>query len=126
MTEKKETEWHIGCGKGSLPPYDYHVWFKGSRKPVYMFGFSEQHIKDQCEGKTPIKIKRIKEKKEKETRAEPLGPKGAEVGRPGDYELAFEILRDWVDSQGGPPEDVRKAIREHWVDYRRVEKKNDR
>ena len=120
---KKETEWHIGCGGGSLPPYDYHVWFKGSKRPVYMFGFSEQHIKDQCEDKKPIKIKKIKEKKEKDIEPEPLGPKGADVGRPEDYEPAFKILKAWVDSQGGPPEDVRKAIREHWIDYRKVSKK---
>jgi hypothetical protein len=43
-----------------LPPYDFQVWFKGSQKPIKMFGFDEQHIKDQCENKKPIKIKRIK------------------------------------------------------------------
>ena len=106
-----------------LPPYDYHVWFKGNKKPVRMFGFSEQHIKDQCETKRPIKIKRLRENKEKEIQIERLGPKGAQVGRPADYEPAFKILREWVDSQGGPPESVRKAIREHWVDYHRVKKK---
>jgi len=105
------------------PPYDYHVWFKNSGKPVYMFGFDEQHIKNQCENKKPIKIKRLKPKKEKDIESEPLGPKGAKVGRPAEYELAFKILKDWVDSQGGPPESVRKAIREHWVDYRKVPKK---
>ena len=106
-----------------LPPYDFQVWFKGSKKPSKMFGFDEQHIKDQCENKKPTKIKRIKEKKEKETKIERLGPIGAPVGRPEDYEPAFKILRDWVDSQGGPPEEVRKAIREHWIDYRKVSKK---
>ena len=120
--DKKELEWHIGF-KGEIPPYDYHVWFKGSKNPVYMFGFDEQHIKDQCENKKPIKIKRLKEMKEKEIQIERLGPKGADVGRPEDYEPAFKILKAWVDSQGGPPEAVRKAIREHWIDYRRVKKK---
>jgi hypothetical protein len=119
---KKEKTWQIGTS-GTLPPYDFQVWFKGSKKPVKMFGFSEQHIKDQCENKKPIKIKRTKEKKEKETKIERLGPKDAPVGRPADYEPAFKILRAWVDSQGGPPEDVRKAIREHWIDYQKVSKK---
>jgi len=105
------------------PPYDYHVWFKGSREPVYMFGFNEQHIKHQCEDRTPVKIKRLKPKKEKETQFERLGPTGAGVGRPADYEPAFRILKDWADSRGGPPETVRKAIREHWVDYQKVTKK---
>ena len=88
-----------------------------------MMGFSEQHIRDQLDPVKPVKIKRIKEKKEKETKIERLGPKGAPVGRPEDYEPAFKILKAWVDSQGGPPEDVRKAIREQWIDYRKVSKK---
>jgi hypothetical protein len=28
-----------------------------------------------------------------------------------------------VDSQGGPPEDVRKKLRELYIDYRKVDKR---
>ena len=117
----RETTWDIGI-KGELPPYLYRVWIT-KKKTKTMMGFSEQHIRDQLDPIKPLKIQKIKEKKEKETKIERLGPKDAPVGRPADYEPAFKILRAWVDSQGGPPEDVRKAIREHWIDYRKVSKK---
>ena len=106
-----------------LPPYHYHVWFKGNKKPMRMIGFNEQHIRDQLDPINPLKIQKIKEKKQNKTKIERLGPKGAPVGRPADYEPAFKLLRAWVDSEGGPPEDVRKAIREQGIDYRKITKK---
>jgi hypothetical protein len=54
---------------------------------------------------------------------EPLGPGGSEVNRPADYDTGFKLLQEWVDSQGGPPEDVRKKLRELYIDYRKVDKK---
>lgn len=117
---KKESEWHIGI-RGSVPPYDFHVWFKGSKKPVLMYGFDEDHIRVMCKTK-PVKIRKCKEKKEKIV-AERLGPKGAPVGRLPEYEPAFKLLKAWVDSIGGPPEDIRLKLRELWIDYEKVPKK---
>jgi hypothetical protein len=105
-----------------IPPYDYHVWFKGSKKPVHMAGMSEDHIRWQSEPKVPVKIKRIFIKEEK-LRSEPLGPKGCTVNRPADYDKGFKVLRAWLDSEGGPPESVRKELRELFIDYDRVERK---
>jgi len=105
-----------------IPPYDFHVWFKGSQKPVYMSGFDEDHIKNQCETRKPIKIKRVK-LKEKIFEREPLGPKNAVLQGDPNYKKAYELLRDYVDSNGGPPERLRKKIREHWVDYQKVKGK---
>ena len=105
-----------------IPPYDYHVWFKGSRRPILMAGMSEDHIRWQCEPKIPAKIKRIYIKEEK-LRSEPLGPKGCTVNQPADYDKGFKVLRTWLDSVGGPPESVRKELRELFIDYDRVERK---
>ena len=105
-----------------IPPYDYHVWFKGSRKPIHMAGMHENHIRWQCETKTPSKIKRIHIKEEKFP-SEPLGPKGCVVNQPADYDKGFKILKAWLDTQDGPPESVRKELRELFIDYNRVEKK---
>ena len=118
---KKETERHIGF-KGEIPPYSYKVWV-GKKQTKMMMGFDEQHIRDQLGPIKPTMIKRIKEKKEIDLEPEPLGPRGAVVGRPAEYQPAFKILKAWVDSIGGPPESVRKKIREHWVDYRKVARK---
>ena len=108
-----------------LPPYPFRVWRTRKRSEI-MWGFDEQHIRDMMAPVRPIRVERQKEKTEKIT-GEHLGPPGAEVGRPADYEPAFKILRAWVDSQGGPPEHIRKQIREHWVDYDRVvSKKNEK
>lgn len=104
-----------------IPPYDFHVWFKGSRKPVYMFGFDETHIKNQCGHKKPVKIKRIK-LKEKDFQREPLGPKNAILHGNPEYKKAYELLRDYIDSKGGPPEGLRKKVRELWIDYTRKTK----
>ena len=117
---KKESIWTIGCDH-EVPPFPYRVWTT-KKKSEIKYGFSEEHIRIMMEPKKPIKIKRLKEKKEK-IENEPLGPPGADIGRPAEYEPAFKILKAWVDSQGGPPEDVRKAIRVHWIDYEKINKK---
>lgn len=115
---KKETTWVIGS-KGPIPPFPFKVWTsKKNFKIVY--GFDEQHIKDMMEPTKIIKIKRIKEVKEKLPQHDRLGPKGSEISRPAEYEKAFHILKNWVDEQGGPPESVRKKILEVWVDYQKV------
>ena len=103
-----------------IPPYLYRVWLDKDRSKM-MTGFDEQHIRDQLSPIKPVKIQKIKEKVEK-IESEHLGPLGADVGRPAEYEPAFKILKEWVDSIGGPPEDVRKAIRVHWIDYQKAEK----
>lgn len=114
----------MGPPKGELPPYDYHVWFKGKKKPEWIPGFSEAHVRMMCEekGRKPSKIKRFKKKEIMEV-WEPLGPKGAQVNRPADYDEGFKLLKDWVDSIGGPPEDLRMKLRELWIDYPKVKKK---
>jgi hypothetical protein len=106
----------------NIPPYDYHVWCKGSKKPVHMAGMHEDHIHWQSDPKVPVKIKRIFIKEEK-LRSEPLGPKGCTVNQPADYDKGFKVLRAWLDSEGGPPESVRKELRELFIDYDRVERK---
>ena len=88
-----------------------------------MWAFDEQHIRVMIAPLKPVNIQQIKEKKEKDIKPEPMGPPGSDVGRPAEYEPAFKILKAWVDSIGGPPEDVRKAIRIHWIDYEKVKKK---
>ena len=121
---KKEKVWEYGMPKGDLPPYDYHVWFKGEKSPREMHGFDEDHIRRMCreDGLRPIKVKRFK-KKEVEDIYEPLGPKGSIVHRPAEYDEAFKLLKEYVDSIGGPPEELRLKIRELWVDYRKVDTK---
>jgi len=106
----------------NIPPYDYHVWFKGSRRPILMAGMHEDHIRWQSDPKIPVKIKRIYLKEEK-LRSEPLGPKGCKVNQPADYDKGFKILKAWLDSEGGPPESVRKELRELFIDYDRVDRK---
>ena len=104
-----------------LPPYPFRVW-RTKKQSEIIWAFNEQHIRDMIAPVRPTRIERQKEKMEKIT-IERLGPPGAEVGRPADYEPAFKILRAWVDSEGGPPEHIRKQIREHWVDYTKIDKK---
>ena len=106
----------------SLPPYPFRVWTTKNKSQI-LYGFGEQHIRDMMSPVKTIKIKRIKEKKEKDIELEPMGPPGADIGRPAEYEPAFKILKAWVDSVGGPPEDVRKAIRVHWINYEKVKRK---
>ena len=40
-----------------------------------------------------------------------------------DYEAGFNVLKEWVDSQGGPPEKVRKKIIDSWIDYQKPKHK---
>ena len=107
----------------NIPPYDYQVWFKGSRQPILMAGMHEDHIRWQSDPKVPIKIKRIHIKEEPSGPLLHLGPKGCTVNQPADYDKGFKILKAWVDSEGGPPESIRKELRELFIDYDRPSKK---
>ena len=107
----------------NIPPYDYQVWFKGSRRPILMAGMHEDHIRWQSDPKVPIKIKRIHIKEESSGPLIHLGPKGCKVNQPADYDRGFKILKAWVDSEGGPPESIRKELRELFIDYDRPSKK---
>ena len=121
---KKEKIWTMG-NKGPTGPWVWHAWIKGSRKPVRMVAFNLDHIKDQLEGKTVIKVKRLPEEKD-EFSSVPLGPKGSKVNRPADYDAGFRILREWVDENGGPPEEIRVKLRELFIDYDVEPKKTTR
>ena len=112
---KKEKVWTMG-NKGPTGPWVWHVWIKGSRKPVRVVAFNLDHIKDQLEGKTVIKAVKQPEEKD-EFSSVPLGPKGSTVNRPADYDAGFRILRQWVDENGGPPEEIRVKLRELYIDY---------
>ena len=105
-----------------IGPWVWHVWQKGSKKPLRMIAFDNQHIKDQLEGKQIIKAKKLPEEKNKFTTM-PLGPKGSTVNQPADYDRGFKILREWIDQNGGPPEDVRVKLRELWIDYDKAPRK---
>ena len=121
---KKEKIWTMG-NKGPTGPWVWHAWIKGSKKPVRMVAFNLDHIKDQLEGKTVIKVKRLPEEKD-EFSSVPLGPKGSKVNRPADYDAGFRILREWVDENGGPPEEIRVKLRELFIDYDVEPKKTTR
>ena len=121
---KKEKVWTMG-NKGPTGPWVWHAWIKGSKKPVRVVAFNIEHIKDQLEGKTVIKVKRLPEEKD-EFSSVPLGPKGSKVNRPADYDAGFRILRQWVDENGGPPEEIRVKLRELYIDYDVVPKKTTR
>jgi len=112
---KKEKVWTMG-NKGPTGPWVWHVWIKGSKKPVRVVAFNIEHIKDQLEGKTVIKAVKQPEEKD-EFSSVPLGPKGSKVNRPADYDTGFRILREWVDENGGPPEEIRVKLRELYIDY---------
>lgn len=118
--DKKESVWTQGIN-GPMPPFPFQVWTTKKKSSV-MYGFDEQHIRDMMDPIKIIKIKKLKEKEEK-IESEHLGPPGAEIGRPAEYEPAFKILKEWVDMQGGPSEKVRKKIREHWIEYDKIKKK---
>ena len=119
--KKKESVWTMG-NKGPTGPWMWQVWLKGTKKPLRMIAFDLQHIKDQLEGKTFVKAKQVPEEKE-DRRPMHLGPKGCVVNQPADYDKGFRVLRAWIDSVGGPPEEIRKQLRELWIDYDRVERK---
>ena len=110
----------------NIPPYDYQVWFKGSRQPILMAGMHEDHIRWQSDPKIPIKIKRIYIKEEPSGPLIHLGPKGCTVNQPADYDKGFKILKAWLDTQDGPPESVRQELRELFIDYTPVEKKKNK
>ena len=116
MPNKKEKFWTMGMPKGGVGPWAWHVWTKGSKKPVRIVAFDLDHIRCQLEGRTVIKAKRLPEDKD-EYSAMPLGPKGSTVNRPADYDAGFRLLRAWVDENGGPPEEIRAKLRELYIDY---------
>lgn len=116
MPNKKEKFWTMGMPKGGVGPWVWHVWTKGSKKPLRMVAFNIEHIKDQLEGKTVIRAEKQPEEKD-EYSSMPLGPKGSTVNRPADYDAGFRILRSWVDENGGPPEEIRVKLRELYIDY---------
>ena len=121
---KKEKIWTMG-NKGPTGPWVWHAWIKGSQKPVRMVAFNLEHIRDQLEGKTVIRAVRQPEEKD-EISSIPLGPKGSTVNRPADYDAGFRILREWVDENGGPPEEIRVKLRELYIDYDVEPKKTTR
>ena len=121
---KKEKIWTMG-NKGPTGPWVWHVWIKGIKKPLRIVAFDHQHIKDQLEGKQMIKA--VKQPEEKDDFSSmPLGPKGSTVNQPADYDRGFKILREWIDQNGGPPEDVRVKLRELWIDYDKAPRKTTR
>ena len=121
---KKQKIWTMG-NKGPTGPWVWHAWIKGSKKPVRVVAFDLQHIKDQLEGKQVIKTKRLPEEKD-EFSSMPLGPKGSLINRPADYDKGFKILREWIDENGGPPEEIRIKLRELFIDYERSKQKTTR
>ena len=121
---KKEKVWTMGTS-GPIGPWVWHVWIIGKKKPERMIAFDHQHIKDQLEGKQMIKaVKQAEEKDEFTTM--PLGPKGSTVNRPADYDTGFKILREWIDQNGGPPEEIRVKLRELYIDYDKAPQKTTR
>ena len=123
---KKEKVWNGGMPKGSIGPFVWQAWVKGSKKPVRVVAFDLQHIKDQLKGKKVIDAERLPEEKEEFSDPLPLGPKGSVVNQPADYDRGFKILREWIDENGGPPEEIRKKLRELWIDYDRAPQKTTR
>ena len=124
---KKEKVWTIGMPKGPIGPFVWQVWVKGSQKPIRVVAFDLQHIKNQLQGKAVIKAQKEKEKKESFGNSVPLGPKGWKgSSRPADLDAGFKVLRQWVDENGGPPENIRQKLRELWIDYEKAPQKTTR
>ena len=124
---KKNDTWLIGMPKGPIGPFVWQVWVKGTKKPIRVVAFDLQHIKDQLEGKAVIKAQKEKEKNEVFGNSVPLGPKGYKgSSRTPDHDAGFKVLREWVDKNGGPPEEIRKKLRELWIDYDREPRKTTR
>ncbi len=123
---KKNDTWIGGMPKGPIGPFVWQVWVKGSKTPARVVAFDIQHIKDQLEGKAVIKAKQLPEEKDEFSESLPLGPKGSVVHQPADYDRGFKILRAWIDENGGPPEEIRKKLRELWIDYDRAPQKTTR
>jgi len=124
---KKNDTWLIGMPKGPIGPFVWQVWVKGTKKPIRVVAFDLQHIKDQLEGKAVIRAQKEKEKKEVFGNSGPLGPKGYKgSSRTPDHDAGFKVLRQWVDENGGPPEEIRQKLRELWIDYDRAPRKTTR
>jgi len=124
MPSKKQKIWMMG-NKGPTGPWVWHAWIKGSKKPVRVVAFDMDHIRCQLEGKKVTKVKRLPEEKD-EYSSIPLGPKGSVVNRPADYDKGFKILREWIDQNGGPPEEIRVKLRELFIDYEKSKQKTTR
>ena len=121
---KKNDEWLIGMPKGPIGPFVWQVWVKGSQKPIRVIAFNIQHIRNQLEGKTVVKAIKEKEEKVVFSKSVSLGPKGWKgSSRPADYDAGFKVLREWVDKNGGPPEEIRQKLRELWIDYEKAPRK---
>ena len=126
-TKKKEKVWTIGMPKGQIGPFVWQVWTKGSKVAERVIAFDLEHIKNQLEGKVVTKAKRVPEEKQSLRDSPPLGPKGYNgSSRPADYDAGFKVLRQWIDQQGGPPEEIRQKLRELWIDYDREPRKTTR
>ena len=124
---KKNDTWLIGMPKGPIGPFVWQVWVKGTKKPIRVVAFDLQHIKDQLEGKAVIKAQKEKEKNEVFGNSVPLGPKGYKgSSRTPDHDAGFKVLRQWVDENGGPPEEIRQKLRELWIEYDRAPRKTTR
>jgi hypothetical protein len=122
---KKEKVWTMGI-KGPIGPWAWSVWVKGKKKPIRMMAFDIKHLNDQLEGQKIVKAKKLPEEKNDFRDQPPLGPKGSVVHQPADYDAGFKILRQWVDENGGPPENIRQKLRELWIDYDRKPRKTTR
>ena len=124
MPKKKEKYWTMGMPKGGVGPWVWHVWVEGEKNPKRMIAFDLNHIKNQLEGKTVVKAIREKEEKVVLSKSVSLGPKGWKgSSRPADYDAGFKVLREWVDKNGGPPEEIRQKLRELWIDYEKAPRK---
>ena len=122
---KKEKVWTMGI-KGPIGPWAWNVWVKGKKKPIRMMAFDIKHLNDQLEGQKIVKAKKLPDEKNDFRDQPPLGPKGSVVHQPADYDAGFKILREWVDENGGPPENIRQKLRELWIDYERKPRKTTR
>ena len=109
--------------KQSIGPWVWNAWIKGSKKPLRIVAFDMDHIKCQLEGRQVIKAKQLPEEKDRFSNSLPLGPKGTVVNQPADYDRGFKILREWIDQNGGPPEEIRKKLRELFIDYDKIKQK---
>ena len=124
---KKEKAWTIGMPKGPIGPFVWQVYVKGLKNPIRVVAFDLQHIRNQLEGKAVIKAKKEKVEKIVVKDSVRLGPKGWNgSSRPADYDAGFKILRQWIDQNGGPPEEIRQKLRELWRDYDRAPRKTPR
>ena len=124
---KKNNEWLMGMPKGPIGPFLWQGYVKGSKKPIRVIAFNLRHIKNQLEGKKVTKAIREKEEKVVFSKSVSLGPKGWKgSSRPADYDAGFKVLREWVDKNGGPPEEIRQKLRELWIDYEKIPRKTTR